>query len=98
MPDHVHILLTPATDQSIANSIQLIKGGYSFAGRNQSPGEVWHAGHHEHRIRDRNDYNQQLLYIANNPSRNLHPADYPHIHTQEPYLQRISPTPPNLAT
>ena len=64
MPDHVHILLTPAMDQPTAKSIQLIKGGYSFAVREQSPGEIWHTGHHKHRIRDLNDYNQQLIYIS----------------------------------
>jgi hypothetical protein len=75
MPDHVHILLTPAIDQSTGKSIQLIKGGYSFAARKQSPGEIWHSGHHEHRVRDLIDYDlidydQQLLYIANIQSAN----------------------------
>jgi REP element-mobilizing transposase RayT len=31
MPDHVHVLITPAIDQSTSRCIQLIKGGYSFA-------------------------------------------------------------------
>ncbi|WP_371315730.1 transposase [Granulicella sp. L46] len=33
MPDHVHLLITPALDQSLPKCIQLIKGGYSFAAR-----------------------------------------------------------------
>jgi putative transposase len=40
MPDHVHILITPATDQNTSRCVQLIKGGYSFAAREQSPGEI----------------------------------------------------------
>jgi putative transposase len=100
MPDHVHILLTPAIDQSTGKSIQLIKGGYSFAARKQSPGEIWHSGHHEHRVRDLIDYDlidydQQLLYIANNPVRK-HCEDYPHVHTHPNFTQRMDPAPAHL--
>jgi len=98
MPDHVHILLTPAMDQPTAKSIQHIKGGYSFAVREQSPGEIWHTGHHEHRIRDLSDYNQQLIYIANNPARKNFPEDYPHIHTHMLFSERLDSTPPHLAS
>ena len=75
--------------------IQFIKGGYSFAVRTQSPGEVWHSGYHEHRIRDRNDFQAQAQYIANNPSRKNY-SDYPHIHTC--YPERLAPIPPELST
>src|SRR5271168_3856641 len=30
MPDHVHLLLTPAPDISLEKAIQFIKGGFSF--------------------------------------------------------------------
>ena len=80
MPDHVHILITPAVDQSTSRCVQLIKGGYSHAVREQSPGEIWHSGYHEHRIRDTDDLNAQILYIANNPTRKNY-SDYPHMHT-----------------
>jgi putative transposase len=69
MPDHLHVLITPAIDQSTARCIQFIKGGYSFAVRSQFPGEVWHSGYHEHRIRDEDDFEAQKQYIANNPIR-----------------------------
>ena len=46
MPDHTHVLITPATDQSTAKCVQCIKGGYSFAARQQSPGEIWHSGYY----------------------------------------------------
>ena len=94
MPDHVHVLITPAINQSTAKCIQYIKGGYSFAVRKQSPGEIWHPEYHEHRIRDADDYNAQLLYIQNNPTRK-HYEDYPHIHTR--YLDRIDPIPGHQA-
>jgi putative transposase len=93
MPDHTHILITPAADQSTAKCVQYIKGGYSFAVRNQSPGEIWHAGYHDHRIRDADDFSNQLLYIAKNPLRKQY-EDYPHVHTM--YLDRIDPMPLHL--
>jgi len=91
MPDHVHVLITPAIDQSTSRCIQLIKGGYSFAVREQSPGEIWHSGYHEHRIRDGEDFKAQKQYIANNPERK-HLADYPHVHTNSDYVSQIEPS------
>ena len=88
MPDHVHALITPATDQSTSRCIQLIKGGYTHATREHARGEIWQSGYHEHRIRDDSDYASQLAYIANNPSRR--PLDlHPHVHTNEPYSGRL---------
>ena len=92
MPDHVHILITPNIDQSTSRCIQLIKGGYSFAVRQQSPGEVWHSRYHEHRIRDEDDFNAQKQYIANNPGRKLF-LDYPHVHTHANYLPHLDAPP-----
>jgi putative transposase len=93
MPDHTHILITPAINESTAKCIQYIKGGYFFSARQQSPGEIWHSGYHEHRIRDADDYNAQLVYIGNNPARK-HDENCPHIHTR--YLNRIDPIPSHL--
>jgi putative transposase len=93
MPDHVHILVTPATDVSTAKAVQFVKGGYSHAVREQSPGEVWHSGYHEHRIRDRSDFEAQKQYIANNPSRKRF-DDYPHVHTKQ--AGHIDPAPSHL--
>jgi putative transposase len=78
MPDHLHILLTPS--ESIEKTAQLIKGGFSFAVRQQYAGEVWQDGYFAHRVTDANDYHAQLDYIANNPIRKNY-ADYPYVHT-----------------
>jgi putative transposase len=95
MPDHIHVLITPAIDQSTARCIQFIKGGFSFAVRNQFSGEVWHSGYHEHRIRDDRDFEAQKQYIANNPIRKNF-SDYPHVHTQ--YETHLDPSlaPPSV--
>jgi putative transposase len=93
MPDHIHVLITPAINESTAKCVQYIKGGYSFAARQQTSGEIWHMGYHEHRIRDNNDFKNQLIYIGNNPPRKQY-KDYPHVHTK--YLGRIDTIPNHL--
>jgi putative transposase len=81
MPEHVHLLLTPATDVTLERSIQFIKGGYSHTlgavlGRK---GEVWQRGFTDHRIRNAEDYDAHRVYIHENPvKRGLveHAQDY----------------------
>jgi putative transposase len=81
MPEHLHVLLTPAPNQTIERCAQCIKGGYSHELGKEFGGEVWQAGFHEHRIRDRVDFINQLEYIAANPEkRGL--ADYAFVHTK----------------
>jgi putative transposase len=93
MPDHIHVMITPAEDQATSRCVQLIKGGFSFAVREQFKGEVWNPGHHEHRLRDAGDFEAQKQYIANNPSRKNH-ADYAFVHTK--YEGRIDAMPDHL--
>jgi putative transposase len=69
MPDHVHLLLTPAQDVTIERAVQLIKGGYSHAlstliGRKS---EIWQRGFTDHRIRDVQDFIHHRNYIHQNP-------------------------------
>jgi putative transposase len=78
MPDHVHLLLTPA--ESIEKTAQLVKGGFSFAVRELYKGEIWQSGYHAHRITDDADYANQLRYIANNPVRKNF-IGYSYVHT-----------------
>jgi putative transposase len=69
MPEHVHLLLTPAPDVTLERSIQFIKGGYShaFAVELGRKGEVWQRGFTEHRIRDAADFDLHRNYIHENP-------------------------------
>src|SRR5580693_335565 len=54
MPEHVHLILTPAMDITLERAMQLIKGGYSHAVgvEFKRKGEVWQRGFTDHRIRD----------------------------------------------
>lgn len=70
MPDHLHLLLTPAEDQSLERCVQCIKGGFSHAMRAQTGwgAEIWQRSFHDHRIRDERDYRFHCDYIAGNPA------------------------------
>jgi putative transposase len=96
MPEHVHLLITPAHDQPLPKCIQLIKGGYSFAARTLTEKEIWHTGYREHWVRDIVDYDNQLRYIANNPPAGRLPADYPYVHTHHKQAASIDPCPTRL--
>ncbi len=93
MPDHLHVLLTPAPEQSLERCVQFIKGGFSFFIRDQFKGELWQAGYHEHRIRDAEDFRNQLQYIANNPVRRQY-EEYPHVHSI--FLEKLDSMPEYL--
>jgi putative transposase len=69
MPEHVHLMLTPAPDITLERAMQLIKGGYSHAVgvECQRKGEVWQRGFTDHRIRDPEDFTQHRNYVHQNP-------------------------------
>jgi len=67
MPDHVHLLLTPAEDVPLEKAVQFVKGGFSF--RLKSVHEVWQPGYTEHRIQDSDDFERHVEYIVRNPVR-----------------------------
>jgi len=69
MPDHAHLLLTPANDVTIERAVQLIKGAYShelggIIGRKR---EIWQRGFTDHRIRSEMDYIHHRNYIHHKP-------------------------------
>ena len=69
MPEHFHLLLTPAQGTTLERAVQLIKGGYSHAvgddlGRTL---EIWSRGFSDHRIRDLEDFENHVQYIHQNP-------------------------------
>jgi len=66
MHDHLHLLMTP--QGAVARSVQLIKGGYSFQARREFhwKGPIWQDGFSDHRLRDAEDGQVHLRYIAKN--------------------------------
>ena len=69
MPEHFHLLLTPAANVTLERAMQLIKGGFAHAaGQKRGHGKpVWGRGFTDHRIRDVEDFEEHLRYIHANP-------------------------------
>jgi len=69
MPNHLHLLLTPANDTTLEKTMQLIKGGSSHAihQRGGHKMHIWQAGFHEESICDIDDYLVKVSYIHSNP-------------------------------
>lgn len=67
MPEHVHLLMTPA--KTLECAVQLIKGGYShgFGAEFGRKKEVWQRGFTDRRIRDEADFELHRTYIHQNP-------------------------------
>ncbi len=67
MPDHFHLLLTPAL--TLERALQLIKGGFSFRAKRELgfSGEIWEKSYHDRRVRDWQEYCAFRLYIHLNP-------------------------------
>lgn len=68
MPDHMHVLLSPL-EITLERAVQLIKGGYSYRVSKElgSRRELWQRGFSDHRIRDRDDFQNHIGYIHRNP-------------------------------
>jgi putative transposase len=69
MPDHIHLLLTPAIEISLERAMQFVKGGYSYRLRKVEKIQVWQESFTNHRIRDAEDYGRHREYIRMNPVR-----------------------------
>jgi putative transposase len=71
MPDHIHLLITPAEDIPLEKAMQFIKGGFSFKAKKELGfnGEIWGKSFSNHRIRNYQDFEQHRRYIERNPAR-----------------------------
>jgi putative transposase len=79
MPEHVHVVVTHR--DSVERAVQMIKGGSSFAVREQLAGVVWQDAYYDHRVRDEQNYRQQPAYVAGHlEKRGL--VDYPGMPTR----------------
>jgi hypothetical protein len=65
MPNHFHLLLTPAAEIPLEKALQFIKGGFSYRAKREInfPLEIWQASFVNHRIRDTEDYKYHHAYI-----------------------------------
>jgi putative transposase len=71
MPNHIHLLLTPAQSTSLEKCIQFIKGASSHEIHKQRSHklEIWQESFHDWTIRDQSDWQEKAEYIRMNPVR-----------------------------
>ena len=69
MPDHFHLIVTPAEDVSLEKAIQYVKGGFSFRAKKELAVRSlnWQESFANHRVRDAEDYGRHRGYIHQNP-------------------------------
>lgn len=67
MPDHMHVILTPAPDVSLEKSMQYLKGGFSYLLHSRL--DVWERSYRERRITDRKAFDVAVRYVHENPVR-----------------------------
>ncbi len=67
MPDHFHVILTPAPDVSLEKAIQFIKGGFSFRLKDQK--DIWMRSFNESQIASGDQFQDCVRYIEENPVR-----------------------------
>ncbi|MCU1307048.1 MAG: hypothetical protein JWN45_1743 [Acidobacteriaceae bacterium] len=69
MPNHFHLLMTPASETTLERALQLIKGGFSFRAKKELElrGEIWQTSFHDRRVRDESAYFGFRDYIHQNP-------------------------------
>ena len=96
MPDHFHMILTPAAEVSLEKAVQFLKGGFSFRAKKEFsyPHEVWHRSFNEHRIVDLCDYEVHRDYIYRNPVRrglSKMPQEYPYCSASSRFIMDPMP-------
>jgi len=71
MPNHFHLLLTPAAEIPPGKAPQFVKDGFSYRAKPEIhfAFEIWQASFMNHRIRDAEDYKHHHTYIWENPAR-----------------------------
>ena len=95
MPDHVHVMLTPAPDVSLEKAVQYIKGGFSF--RLKSKFEVWSRSFNESQILTSEKFQACKLYIEQNPVRaRLVDSAHTYSHSSAHRANLIDPPPSHL--
>ena len=69
MPNHLHMILTPADSLTLEKCMQLVNGGSSHEIHKVrgSKMQIWQSGFHESRVTDSSDYKKKADYIRFNP-------------------------------
>jgi putative transposase len=99
MPNHFHLLITPAGDVTLERAVQLVKGGFSYRAKRELGliGEIWQTSFYDHRVRDFEEFARFRNYIHQNPVKRrlaLAPEEFPFSSAQlrlDEVPQRLKP-------
>ncbi len=99
MPDHFHLLITPAPNLALERAVQFIKGGSSHRIKKELgyTFPIWQTGFYDHRIRDATNYRRHREYILLNPVRARlvkTSEEYPFCSAHPQYKSRVDLWPP----
>ncbi len=96
MPEHLHLLLTPAYEIPLERAVQFIKGGFSYRAKRELGfrGAIWQPSFTEHRIKNAEDYARHREYIFSNPQRSRLAVDYPYCSANRRF--EVDDVPPGL--
>lgn len=69
MPDHVHLILKPIEENSLSRIMQGIKSSTAkkINAHRQTQGPLWQSESFDRILRDEQEFNEKLQYIADNP-------------------------------
>jgi REP-associated tyrosine transposase len=101
MPNHVHVIVTPAFEVSLEKAVQFMKGGFSFRVKKEaiSSFEIWQPGYNSHNIQTVKDYDRHREYIFENPvlaKLAREPDEYPYSSANPAIRKLIDERPPWL--
>lgn len=100
MPNHLHVLLTPAARSTLEKAVQMIKGGASYrVGKVRKFAAFWQDGYHDWRCRSEQDYRQYAEYIRKNPVKAglvASPEEWPYSSANPKFAEFLDPMPQGL--
>jgi len=100
MPNHLHLLFTPAGGTSLEKAVQMVKGGASFRiGRLRKFLQLWQEGYHDWRCRNEEDFRAYAEYIRQNPVEAglvATPSEWPYSSANSKFAKLTDPMPQGL--
>lgn len=100
MPNHLHVLFTPAGESTLEKAVQMIKGGTSHRIRQQRKFlALWQDGYHDWRCRSQEDFHARATYIRDNPMKAGLVSDssaWPYSSGNPKFVEFLDPMPQGL--
>ena len=100
LPNHLHVLFTPAGSMSLEKAVQMIKGGASFRiGKHRRILALWQDGYHDWRCRGEKDFRAYAEYVRQNPVEAglvARATDWPYSSANQKFVEFLDPIPQGL--